>query len=163
MNKISFQNKKVNRECTRCGRLEHSEKTRDCPAKNAKCRRCNLQGHFAFCCKTNLRRRTETNRTKGNNKRFKTEVNFIDNTDVDSKENKGNFECFNIDYIGSMTKSPRQNPPGHILPGQNLLGQNLLGQNLFDINYLLHIISSDKISLVQNNLVCVDAVSNDLE
>ena len=39
---------KKQRECSRCG-LSHGS---SCPAKNAKCRKCNKPGHYARCCKT---------------------------------------------------------------------------------------------------------------
>ena len=36
------------RECSRCG-LKHGS---SCPARNAKCNKCNKPGHYARCCKT---------------------------------------------------------------------------------------------------------------
>lgn len=101
INKISFQKKRINenKECIRCGRSGHSNESRDCPAKNAKCRKCNLQGHFAICCKTKMKRGTETTGTKGKYKRPKTEVNFIDQSNLETEERDvegdgDNWECF---------------------------------------------------------------------
>lgn len=98
INKISFQKKRINenKECIRCGRSGHSNESRDCPAKNAKCRKCNLQGHFAICCKTKMKRGTETKRKY---KRPKTEVNFIDQSNLETEERDvegdgDNWECF---------------------------------------------------------------------
>lgn len=66
VNKISFQKKRVSIQCTRCGQPGHADDAQDCPARNSKCRRCNLQGHFAARCRTNLKRKIETNKSKDN-------------------------------------------------------------------------------------------------
>jgi len=37
--------------CFRCNRLGHLANDPSCPAKKAKCKRCDLVGHFSACCK----------------------------------------------------------------------------------------------------------------
>lgn len=39
-------------ECFRCGRNGHIGNSINCPARNAKCNKCSLIGHFAVKCKT---------------------------------------------------------------------------------------------------------------
>lgn len=39
-------------ECFRCGRTGHIGSSVNCPARNAKCNKCSLLGHFALKCKT---------------------------------------------------------------------------------------------------------------
>lgn len=43
-------------ECSRCGRKGHLPSSFECPAKNAKCNKCSLLGHFAIRCRTKKRR-----------------------------------------------------------------------------------------------------------
>jgi hypothetical protein len=43
---------KVKGECTRCGRLDHKQDDRNCPAKGQKCKRCGKENHFRVRCQT---------------------------------------------------------------------------------------------------------------
>lgn len=112
VNKISFRNKKVNEECTRCGRRGHTSESRECPAKNAKCNKCNLQGHFALRCKTKMKRKIETTKVKSGRKQAKTEINCIDQFDSDS-ERQTKEESENNDLIVSKLTIINRNFTGN--------------------------------------------------
>lgn len=60
-------------ECSRCGRKGHLPSSFECPAKNAKCNKCSLLGHFAIRCRTK-KRRIENN-YNGPYKRNRTSAN----------------------------------------------------------------------------------------
>ncbi|KAG5887394.1 hypothetical protein JTB14_001584 [Gonioctena quinquepunctata] len=56
VNKISARDKN-SQNCFRCGGNSHVGSSAQCPARNAKCHKCELMGHFANKCKTKPRKR----------------------------------------------------------------------------------------------------------
>ncbi|XP_011871267.1 PREDICTED: uncharacterized protein LOC105563875, partial [Vollenhovia emeryi] len=60
INKINPQgrwDKSGEPECSRCGRKGHRNDNPNCPARNEKCAKCDLIGHFARKCKTKMTKR----------------------------------------------------------------------------------------------------------
>lgn len=91
-------------ECFRCGRSGHIGNSMSCPARNAKCNKCSLIGHFAIKCKTkNYKRRFVENEESGNGKRRNmrpTKIRCIQNDEgkgVVDGDALREFDCFKID------------------------------------------------------------------
>lgn len=80
--------------CYSCNRQGHFSKSIECPARNRRCDKCNVMGHFAICCK-GRKRTTDDNYNKGGfpNKR----VRLIRN---DEEYEDRNF----IFYMGGTAK-----------------------------------------------------------
>jgi len=51
--------------CYRCGRNDHLQHSTECPARGAKCRKCQMIGHFAVCCKTKQQAKTSWTKANG--------------------------------------------------------------------------------------------------
>ena len=68
--------------CYRCGRSGHRSADANCPARNKKCDRCRLVGHFKKCCKTQLKKyenRQESNKRQDyHHKKGQGHVNTVD-------------------------------------------------------------------------------------
>lgn len=88
-------------ECFRCGRKGHTGNSMDCPARNAKCNKCSLIGHFALKCKTkNFKRRFEERNDGKQRYTRPTKVRCIQNEEEkasDDGEALREFDCFKID------------------------------------------------------------------
>ena len=109
INKIKFQRNDKFEKCTRRGRFNNQNHIQTCPAKDAKCFTCNMQGHFSSCCKTPQHKRKQPNFNINlqKNKRFKSKVNSIEleNENSGEENNISNFDCFTINYQGRCTPS----------------------------------------------------------
>lgn len=106
VNKIGIQhNRRRSELCMRCGKPGHAGNIKACPAKDAKCRKCGLQGHYHAFCKTRQSlKRSSKSGTNLSAKRFRSGVNSI-NVEDDASEEEDNmrgFDCFKI----SNTKRP---------------------------------------------------------
>lgn len=66
INKVSISKN----ECFRCGRVGHYANDECCPAKDKRCEKCGLMGHFKRCCKTKDRE-SENHRSKQRNRRVR--------------------------------------------------------------------------------------------
>lgn len=91
------QNRKQDEiSCGRCGRTGHSTKDEKCPAKDKKCRKCGMIGHFARKCFTKKRSAENDAEITPKLKQTKTEENvqWIDNpprTDSTDEDDQGLF------------------------------------------------------------------------
>lgn len=78
---------KMKGECFRCGHSGHYANDEDCPARDKKCEKCHLLGHFKRCCKTK-----ETGFRKGKDKdlekRRKKKLRQVVTEDSDSDESE---------------------------------------------------------------------------
>ncbi|KAJ8964455.1 hypothetical protein NQ317_004366, partial [Molorchus minor] len=96
VNKIAVQNNKYQNKCIRCGKTGHPSFSQSCPARGSKCNKCQLKGHFAFCCKTPAYKYSP--KPSYQNKRRR--VNFVnaeqDTNHQNTEDNIQNFECFRI-------------------------------------------------------------------
>ncbi|XP_055623134.1 uncharacterized protein LOC129766585 [Toxorhynchites rutilus septentrionalis] len=70
------------RECYRCGRQGHYANDEDCPARDKKCEKCNLLGHFKRCCKT--KPKNSRKNKEGGKKKVRQIVS--DNSDTEEEE-----------------------------------------------------------------------------
>ncbi|KAG5883825.1 hypothetical protein JTB14_033747 [Gonioctena quinquepunctata] len=112
VNKISDRGQN-SQNCFRCGGNSHVGSSAQCPARNAKCHKCELMGHFANKCKTKPRKRPN----KGNYNSAKrgrmtsSRVNYLDPVTSDEEDrHRGdkirNYECFKIDNGRHSHKTP---------------------------------------------------------
>lgn len=96
VNKLNFRSRQQVKDlCTRCGKPGHSKNVKDCPAIRAECRKCGLIGHFAFHCRTRVKKRP-TSPNSRNSKRKRFNVNWVEVKDSNSPPETKNFECFKI-------------------------------------------------------------------
>lgn len=51
-NKGSVRYQKNEQRCYRCNQTSHLSRDPNCPARNAKCGKCNFTGHYDICCRT---------------------------------------------------------------------------------------------------------------
>ncbi|XP_054736166.1 uncharacterized protein LOC129243060 [Anastrepha obliqua] len=100
VNKIANKTNFDTAECDRCGRKGHTRNNFNCPAKNAKCNKCMLQGHFAVKCKTKRVKREHGSSGYDNLKRRRmttSRVRCINNESEMMPEDMREFDCFKID------------------------------------------------------------------
>ncbi|XP_050335789.1 uncharacterized protein K02A2.6-like [Bactrocera neohumeralis] len=100
VNKIANKTKFDTAECDRCGRKGHTSNDFNCPAKNAKCNKCMLQGHFAVRCKTKRVKREHGSGSYDNLKRRRmaaSRVRCINDEGEMRSEEMREFDCFKID------------------------------------------------------------------
>ncbi|KAG5897166.1 hypothetical protein JTB14_020895 [Gonioctena quinquepunctata] len=113
VNKISARDQN-SQNCFRCGGNSHVGSSAQCPARNAKCHKCELMGHFANKCKTKPRKIPN----KGNYNSAKrgrmtsSRVNYLDPVTSDEEDrHRGdkirNYECFKIDN-GRHSNNPNK-------------------------------------------------------
>ncbi|XP_029166467.1 uncharacterized protein K02A2.6-like isoform X1 [Nylanderia fulva] len=83
-------NRNADETCSRCGSNKHSQYDKKCPARDKRCLKCNLFGHFREYCRTKQKRKifekkTETRPNKHKQEDTKTEeVDYIFHLDEDS-------------------------------------------------------------------------------
>ncbi|KAL7301787.1 hypothetical protein TKK_0005775 [Trichogramma kaykai] len=100
INKIKFQKSDTSQKCSRCGRNGHINDVQRCPARDAKCFTCGMQGHFALCCKTSSFKRKLNDSSKFNPKRSRNRVNCleIEEEEGSDKEDVRKIDCFQVKY-----------------------------------------------------------------
>jgi len=84
----SFQPQNPSVECYNCGRKGHLSKDPKCPAKNAKCRKCQHRGHFAVKCRTTQNKKSQPKRR-------------VRNLDSSDTESEGEFTFTVKDRFGN--------------------------------------------------------------
>lgn len=88
-------------ECFRWGRKGHIGTSMNCPARNAKCNKCSLIGHFALKCKTkNFKRKFNEGSDEKQRYTRPTKVRCIQNGEgmtPDDGDALREFDCFKID------------------------------------------------------------------
>lgn len=94
-------------ECYRCGRSGHYANDEDCPARDKKCEKCHLVGHFKRCCKTKSKEHAGQ-RTKEKSNRRRNKVRQV--TSDDSNSDQCDVEDSNCDDDESVNYVFATNP-----------------------------------------------------
>lgn len=82
-------------ECSRCEKRGHISNSFECPARNAKCNKCSLLGHFAVKCRTKKRKINNNNNGPYKRQRTSANVRCVSEEDNFSSEFR-EFGCFKI-------------------------------------------------------------------
>lgn len=87
-------------ECGRCGKRNHKAKDLSCPARNFKCHRCGMTGHFISRCRTKMPKPPVGGSGQYSKKRrMNTSVRYVESLGHDSDEEQTGmqkFDCFQI-------------------------------------------------------------------
>ncbi|XP_075144752.1 uncharacterized protein LOC142219865 [Haematobia irritans] len=96
--------KRVNDECGRCGNKGHIGNDLNCPARNLRCNKCGLLGHFARKCKTKgIKRKGEIyNEPSSKQRRYTTSRARCIEQNECKEEDGRKYDCFKIDDNSSM-------------------------------------------------------------
>lgn len=73
-------------ECFRCGHSGHYANDDECPARDKRCEKCNLVGHFRRCCKTKRKELKEKKTARKGKNRHRSKVNQVASEDSGSEE-----------------------------------------------------------------------------
>lgn len=93
-----FRNSDIS--CSRCGFNNHLADDPKCPAKNEKCKKCNMIGHFARKCKTRIKRQWPSDRSDKPSKRQRGSMSRVQCIEDDVSEEdtqNGKFNCFRVE------------------------------------------------------------------
>ncbi|XP_030750619.1 uncharacterized protein K02A2.6-like [Sitophilus oryzae] len=99
------------KSCGRCGSVRHDSNFERCPAKVAKCYKCDRVGHFSIKCHTKSQKRPQPRsaNTRYNKRgRFSSSVRYVDNPDDpesgnNDRDSDKNYECFKLNVAKERT------------------------------------------------------------